>query len=54
MCDPAALRAAIHARLCRRLFAPRLLGCAYRLVRLDTAPGIDTRDWIPADLIAML
>ena len=51
-CDPTELQPVIRAHLLRRLSAPRRLGCAYRLVRCESAAGVDTGHWLPAGLMA--
>ncbi len=50
--DPEAIRAIIRDRLRRRLSAPRRIGCAYRLTRLDAAPGFDAWAGLPGDVMA--
>jgi hypothetical protein len=46
------LRAIVRDRLRRRLSAPRRIGCSYRLAAFNTAPGIETAFWLPADIMA--
>jgi predicted DNA-binding WGR domain protein len=46
------MRQVIGERLRRRLSATRRIGCAYRLTRLDMAPGFDFTAWLPGDLMA--
>jgi hypothetical protein len=45
------MQAVIRDRLRRRMSAPRRIGCAYRLSALNTAPGFEAADWLPADLM---
>lgn len=44
--DAAAIKAVLAERLARRRSAPRRLGCAYRLVRVDMWPGTVMADWV--------
>jgi len=39
-------------RLCRRLSAPRRIGCPYSLVGLIAAPGFDPSGWLPGEVMA--
>jgi predicted DNA-binding WGR domain protein len=47
-----AMRAIIRDRLCRRLSAPKRIGCPYRLATFSVAPGFDTADWLPGEIMA--
>jgi predicted DNA-binding WGR domain protein len=49
---PDEMRAVIRDRLCRRLSAPKRIGCHYRLTALNSAPGFDTQAWLPGDVMA--
>lgn len=42
----------IRDRLRRRLSAPRRIGCPYRLSVFSSAPGFDTSDWVPGEVMA--
>lgn len=48
------IKAIISDRLKRRLSAPKRIGCAYRLVSFNSAPGMDSADWLPSDVVARL
>ena len=50
--DAETIRALVGDRLRRRLSAPRRIGCRYRLVGLDAAPGFDAAVWLPEELLA--
>jgi hypothetical protein len=49
---PEDMRAVMRDRLRRRLFAPKRIGCAYRLTTLSAAPGFDSAVWLPGDVMA--
>lgn len=42
----------VSERLRRRLTATKRIGCPYRLVMLDSAPGLDAAAWLPRELMA--
>jgi predicted DNA-binding WGR domain protein len=46
------MRRIISERLRRRLSATKRIGCAYRLIRLDTAEGFDSAAWLPGEIMA--
>ncbi len=46
------IRAIMRDRLCRRLSAPRRIGCPYSLVGLIAAPGFDPSGWLPGEVMA--
>jgi hypothetical protein len=46
------MQAIVMERLRRRLSAPKRIGCAYSLNSLNSAPGFDTRSWLPGDVMA--
>ena len=46
----AGARQLVHARLRRRLSAPRRIGCPYHLIRLEGAQGLTPTDWLPQDM----
>lgn len=48
------LKACVFGHLVRRLSAPRRIGCAYRVTRLDAAEGFDTADWLAPSLMTGL
>lgn len=50
--DAAKLQAIVKERLRRRLSAPKRIGCAYSLNSLSSAPGFDTKGWLPGDVMA--
>ena len=50
--DPEQLRQVIRASLRRRLTAPKRIGCAYTLLGLTAADGIDVAFWLPGDTLA--
>ena len=46
------MRQVISERLRRRLTATTRIGCAYRMTRLDMAPGFDSDAWLPGEVMA--
>jgi hypothetical protein len=50
--EPKAMQAVIRDRLCRRLSAPKQIGCPCRLAALSAAPGFDASAWLPGDVMA--
>ncbi len=46
------VQAIIRNRLCRRISAPRRIGCRYRLMTLDASSEIDAVAWFP-DVLMM-
>lgn len=46
------MAAIVQARLKQRLSAPRRIGCAYRLARLEASPGMELSAWLPMELLA--
>jgi hypothetical protein len=50
--DPERLRQVIRTSLRRRLTAPKRIGCAYTLLGLTAADGIDVAFWLPGDTLA--
>lgn len=48
----APMAATVQARLRQRLSAPRRIGCAYRLARLDATKEIELAAWLPMELLA--
>jgi hypothetical protein len=42
----------VRDRLCRRLSAPKRIGCAYRLTAYSTAPDFDVRKWLPDEIMS--
>jgi predicted DNA-binding WGR domain protein len=50
--DPERLRQVIRASLCRRLSAPKRIGCEYTLRELNAAAGIDVEFWLPANTLS--
>ncbi len=50
--DPERLRQVIRASLHRRLTAPKRIGCAYTLLGITAADGIDVAFWLPGDTLA--
>ena len=48
----AEIQSIISDRLRRRLSAPKRIGCAYRLVTLNMASGIDANQWLPDAVMA--
>ena len=49
---PEEMRATIRDCLRRRLSAPKRIGCSYRLAAFNSAPGFNTADWLPGDVMA--
>jgi hypothetical protein len=49
---PEEMRVVIRDRLLRRLSAPKRIGCSYRLSELTSAPGFNSTNWLPGDLMA--
>jgi predicted DNA-binding WGR domain protein len=47
-----AMQAVIRDRLRRRLSAPKRIGCPYRLIALNAAPGFDSLAWLPGEVMA--
>lgn len=45
------LQAIIRERLKKRLSARRRIGCDYRLTKLDVAPGLDGKAWLPNSML---
>lgn len=50
--DATDVKRLVNERLRRRLTAKARIGCAYRLVMLETAPRFDAAAWLPRDLMA--
>ena len=50
--DAKEIRRIIRDRLSRRLSAPRRIGCSYRLSWFNVAPGFESTEWLPGDVIA--
>jgi hypothetical protein len=50
--EPKAMQAVIHDRLCRRLLAPKRIGCPYRLAAFSAAPGFNASAWLPGEVMA--
>ena len=50
--QPEEMKAVIRDRLCRRLSAPRRIGCPYRLSAFSAAPGFDASSWLPGEVMA--
>lgn len=48
------LKTKLRDHLRRRLTAPRRIGCAYRLVAIDAAAGLDASAWLPPALLGRL
>jgi predicted DNA-binding WGR domain protein len=48
---PEEMRAVIRDRLCRRLSAPKRIGCPYRLAAFSSASGFDATAWLPRELM---
>jgi hypothetical protein len=46
------MQAVVRDRLCRRLTAPKRIGCPYRLAVYSTTPGFDAEVWLPAEIMA--
>ena len=46
------MRQVISERLRRRLTATTRIGWAYRMTRLDMAPGFDSGAWLPGEVMA--
>ena len=44
-------QAIIRDRLRRRISAPKRIGCSYRFLMFDAAPGFDCGKWLPDELI---
>ena len=44
----------VHERLRRRISAPTRIGCAYKLVNLNTVNGFNITAWLPRDLLVAL
>jgi WGR domain len=49
--EPDVLRAILRDRLCRRLSAPKRIGCPYHLAAFSKAPGFDAAAWLPGDIL---
>ena len=49
--DKDQIRAIIRERLRRRRSAPKRIGCAFRVTRLDAVPEFDASAWLPDDSI---
>jgi len=50
--DSESARSLVHARLRRRLSAPRRIGCGYRMVGFAVETGVDARTWCPGGVLA--
>jgi hypothetical protein len=50
--EPKAMLAVIRDRLCRRLSAPKPIGCPYCLAAFSAAPGFDASAWLPGEVMA--
>ena len=48
------IQAIVRNRLSRRLTAPKRIGCAYRLVGFQSAPGFNAEPWLPRDVMVRL
>jgi hypothetical protein len=52
--DQDKLRAIIRERLRRRRSAPKRIGCAYEVTKLDSLPGFDCSTWLIQDVTGFL
>jgi hypothetical protein len=46
------MQAVVRDWLCRRLTAPRRIGCPYRLTGYSAAPGLDAAVWLLDEIMA--